>query len=446
MKNTIVLLVSALLMSVGSLRPFKSVSVTSTSWTSSLFALGQEQIEIYSTLGCKFCRISKAKLQELGLSDFTNIDLDSPPDEADEDRLLFARTSTVPQIYVGEEHVGGCDNLLAELESGEFMKRLEKKGIERAPPTMKKGDDDFQQAALTTQDLRFQNDLGQWILNGNSGGESKYVDASVISESLQRQALLLTDMFASADGMRVAYKKMASSSEFQEYIHLSSCLRDVSLSSLEALPSPVRFSLFTNLYNGLIMHAKCVLGSPDDTPAARNSFFSGESGAAYEIAGLRFSPDDIEHGILRANTRHPYATQDGQPTFWAAGDPRESLRVDNLDPRIHFVLNCGAASCPPIKILGKDPEPALVAATSAYLAGENLRISGGEGTEEFVVTLPKLLFWYSRDFGESDEAVVRTLVRLLEDNSPESASRLQAALKGKVVLEFLDYNWASNSV
>jgi len=92
------------------------------------------------------------------------------------------------------------------------------------------------------------------------------VDASVISDSLQRQALLLTDMLASADGTRLAYNKTASSSELQEYIHLSSRLRDVSLSSLgdvslsslEALPSPVRFNLLTNLYLHHYEKRKCI--------------------------------------------------------------------------------------------------------------------------------------------------------------------------------------------
>jgi hypothetical protein len=42
-----------------------------------------------------------------------------------------------------------------------------------------------------------------------------------------------------------------------------------------------------------------VLGPPEDTPAARTAFFTGNSGAKYSIGGVLFSPDDIEHGILR---------------------------------------------------------------------------------------------------------------------------------------------------
>ena len=64
------------------------------------------------------------------------------------------------------------------------------------------------------------------------------------------------------------------------------------------------------------------------------------------IAGKQWSLDDIEHGIIRANTKHPY--QFFRLPFPKSNDPRRSLCVSTLDPRIHFALNCGANSCPPI--------------------------------------------------------------------------------------------------
>ena len=91
----------------GELSCYKFVKQLKVHGLSSLSAFGQEQIEVYGTLGCKFCRISKAKLQELGLTDFTTILLDDPPDDVDTERLHLARSSTVPQIYVGSDHVGG---------------------------------------------------------------------------------------------------------------------------------------------------------------------------------------------------------------------------------------------------------------------------------------------------------------------------------------------------
>ena len=70
---------------------------------------------------------------------------------------------------------------------------------------------------------------------------------------------------------------------------------------------------------------------------------------AYNVGGLLFTLDEIEHGILRVNKGHP---KDGKPMF--NDDKRKKLMVESLDPRIHFALNCGAASCPPIRIYQKE--------------------------------------------------------------------------------------------
>jgi hypothetical protein len=74
--------------------------------------------------------------------------------------------------------------------------------------------------------------------------------------------------------------------------------------------------------NCLVLHATAVLGSPEDAEE-RGLFFSGASGAAYRIAGYRFSLDEIEHGILRCN-----APQVGKSIPLFDGD----------DPRMVFVL------------------------------------------------------------------------------------------------------------
>ena len=65
---------------------------------------------------------------------------------------------------------------------------------------------------------------------------------------------------------------------------------------------------------------------------------------ALEHEGLRFTPDVIEHGLLRGNRRPPY----GLRPLLRAGDPRLEYAPASVDPRIHFALNCGARSCPPV--------------------------------------------------------------------------------------------------
>ena len=72
---------------------------------------------------------------------------------------------------------------------------------------------------------------------------------------------------------------------------------------------------------------------------------------AYDVGGLLFSLDEIEHGVLRCNRGHP---KDKKPMFVLENDPRMKLMLTKFDARIHFALNCGANSCPPIRIYQAD--------------------------------------------------------------------------------------------
>ncbi|MEM1373507.1 MAG: glutaredoxin 3 [Pseudomonadota bacterium] len=69
-----------------------------------------QPVEIYTTQICGFCHAAKKLLTKKGVS-FTEIDVGRNPEKRAEmtDRAHGGRT--VPQIFVGETHVGGCDDL-----------------------------------------------------------------------------------------------------------------------------------------------------------------------------------------------------------------------------------------------------------------------------------------------------------------------------------------------
>ncbi|MGB0664931.1 MAG: glutaredoxin 3 [Pontibacterium sp.] len=71
----------------------------------------QQPITIYTRGWCGFCHRAKALLQHKGYA-FTDIDIEAQPDQAAVMVERAGRTS-VPQIFVGEHHVGGCDDLFA---------------------------------------------------------------------------------------------------------------------------------------------------------------------------------------------------------------------------------------------------------------------------------------------------------------------------------------------
>ncbi len=70
------------------------------------------RVVVYRTDWCPFCRRAEALLKARGVEDAELVDLDEHPERREEMIRLAGRTS-VPQIFIGGRHVGGCDDLHA---------------------------------------------------------------------------------------------------------------------------------------------------------------------------------------------------------------------------------------------------------------------------------------------------------------------------------------------
>src|SRR4030067_2399726 len=99
-----------------------------------------------------------------------------------------------------------------------------------------------------------------------------------------------------------------------------------------------KIAFWINLYNVIVIHGVIALGIRDSVREVWNFF----RGVYYQVGDYSFTPDDIEHGLLRGNRRPPYSLF----RRFRGGDPRLNFMVEPLDPRIHFTLVCGSASCP----------------------------------------------------------------------------------------------------
>ncbi len=67
-------------------------------------------VEIYTTRLCGFCHAAKRLLTKKGVS-FSEIDLSRQPERRGEMLGRSGGSRTVPQIFIGEQHIGGCDEL-----------------------------------------------------------------------------------------------------------------------------------------------------------------------------------------------------------------------------------------------------------------------------------------------------------------------------------------------
>ncbi len=71
-----------------------------------------QAVQMYTTAVCPYCVRAKQLLKQRGVATVEEIRIDTS-DEAREAMMVRTGRRTVPQIYIGNTHVGGCDDLMA---------------------------------------------------------------------------------------------------------------------------------------------------------------------------------------------------------------------------------------------------------------------------------------------------------------------------------------------
>ncbi len=79
---------------------------------------------MYTTLVCPFCVRAKALLKQRGVQEIEEVRVDLLPEERMQMMALTGRR-TVPQIFIGDAHVGGCDDLMALDQRGGLLPLLQ---------------------------------------------------------------------------------------------------------------------------------------------------------------------------------------------------------------------------------------------------------------------------------------------------------------------------------
>lgn len=135
-------------------------------------------------------------------------------------------------------------------------------------------------------------------------------------------------------------------------------------------------SFWLNIYNASVQFQ---LKQGLDKYADKDRFFNRRW---IKISGESISLNDIELGILGRKSKEGKASL------------IEKIRSKTKDQRVHFALNCGANSCPPIRIYSpKTVQQELDLATQAFL-NNNSSFSLQTNT----LTVDELFDWYSSDF------------------------------------------------
>jgi len=177
-----------------------------------------------------------------------------------------------------------------------------------------------------------------------------------------------------------------------------------------------RKAFWINLYNAYTQYE---LRKNPGQYKERNTFFGSKF---ISIGGNAISLDKVEHGLLR-RSRVKWGL--GYLGKWFPSGFEKKFRVQKLDNRIHWALNCGAKSCPPIAFY--DPaklEKQLDLAQKAFLKSDCIY-----KPNENKVLVPKIFSWFRGDFGgkKGMQKILKTVGVLPADANPE--------------IEYLDYSW-----
>jgi GH15 family glucan-1,4-alpha-glucosidase len=253
-------------------------------------------------------------------------------------------------------------------------------------------------------------------------------DANDIAVRLKSSMNILRGAFFRTAEGRVAYEEMRHAKAYKEYVRLSYLLKKMDLNSLESREDKIAF--WVNLYNVLVIHGVVELEVRDSVKEVRNFFRRIQ----YQIGDMRFTPDDIEHGILRGNRRPPHSLF---PRF-TSGDPRLKHSLAEMDPRIHFALVCASSSCPPIDVYTPENlDEDLTVSGRTFLNSGGLLID----REANRVSLSLVFKWYRDDFGESDEQILRGLAKFLYNDEDRTFLEWHA---DQLKIIYQDYDWRLN--
>ena len=265
-----------------------------------------------------------------------------------------------------------------------------------------------------------------------------------VAEDLRRLSLGLAGLYLSEDGTEVDYEAMRGSPAFEDLQLLAATqLPALGEAQLASLPRSSRIAFWVNLYNVMVLVGTCAIPKPSTGGPALAAWFTR---VRYRVAGRSFSLDDIEHGILRGNRPSPssWGALLGLPGLspppFCLGDPRLAHCIADPDPRIHFALNCGARSCPRLRIYSADrlEEDLREAARSFVAADVEVDLASKS------VRCSRLFQWYEADFGG------RTgLLSFLADHLPPENDLIKM-LKADdfhvdhISLSYESYNWDVN--
>ena len=208
-----------------------------------------------------------------------------------------------------------------------------------------------------------------------------------------------------------------------DYTEIKKTLEEIDLKSLkDSLDSDDKKKTFwINIYNSYT-----IINLKDEKQKKiypKLKFFDLKN---IKIANENFSLSQIENRFLRRSKILFCLGYMSYPNCFLSSTEK-TLRVDKLDSRIHFALNCGAKSCPPIlfyedKIIDKN-----------LLKAEKSFVKSSEFDEKKkLLSVSKIFYWYKGDFGGTSGIIaLHKQHKIIPDSFKDE----------KINLKYQEYSW-----
>jgi hypothetical protein len=235
------------------------------------------------------------------------------------------------------------------------------------------------------------------------------------------------------DNAMVDYEAMGKDPDWSAFKEATCELQKIDMIGME--PN-LKVAFVINLYNMTVIFAFAELGIPYSN-WTRLSFFDE---VKVNVGGHLWSLNDLESGILRANRAAPYHIS--KP--FGPSDPRLAAALPMPEPRIHFALNCGAKSCPPVKNFTAEAiqEELRIVAMAFCEMQENIQLQSS-GSTASTLWVSKIFEWYKVDFGGGGVETAKVVKDWLRGKPKED---LQVAIDArKLRVKSMTYDWSTNA-
>jgi len=153
-----------------------------------------------------------------------------------------------------------------------------------------------------------------------------------------------------------------------------------------------RKAFWMNVYNAYV---NITLAENPSLWEDRGKFFGEDR---FVIAGEELSFDEVEHGIIRSSSIKLSAGYLSKP--FTLGYEKK-MKTEEVDPRIHFGINCGAKDCPPVHLL----EPTSFDDELDQMTKNYLQKWTTYDAQADTVATTALMSWFRGDFGGKDGGI-----------------------------------------